>query len=174
MKRLSVSWTRSGDASNAALNAGSAGRLMSMASAVSAVIAPRSTTRARESERIMARPATRRSGILEAEDAAVDVVGEQLGVAAPVDHGLEDLARFALGQIVLELGEEAAFGRAVTRTFVEDPTDVRGQGHGTPQMVGEDLLAVMEVGGGKRLAGRQDLDVAAAHLGEAQKLERLD
>src|SRR5215469_1066114 len=96
MNKLNVSWTRSGDAPNSALSAGNAGRLISMASAVSAVIAPRSTTNARESERIMAAAAIRRSRILEAQDAAVDVIGEKLGIAAPVDHRLEDPPRLVL------------------------------------------------------------------------------
>src|SRR5215472_2948333 len=124
MNRLSVSCTRSGVASNSALKAGSAGRLISMASAVSAVIAPSSTTSMRDSERIMAAAVIRRSGILEAQHAAVDVVGEKLGITGPVDHRLED------------------------------------------------LLAVLEVSRGEGAACRQNLDVAAADLGESKELER--
>src|SRR5690348_18505416 len=123
MNRLSVSCTRSGVASNSALKAGSAGRLMSMASAVSAVIAPNSTTSTRDSERIMAGYASPRSGILEAQDAAVDVIGEELGVAPPVDHRFEDLPRLFLRDVILELGKETAFGRAVSRPFVEHAAD---------------------------------------------------
>src|SRR5487761_21565 len=173
MNRLSVSCTRSGDASNSALKAGSAGRLMSMASAVSAVFAPKSTTNTRESERIMAAAAVRRSGILEAQHAAVDVVGEELGIAGPVDHRLEDLPRFLFRQIIFEFGEEAAFGRAVARPLVEHAADVRGQRHRAPHMVVEDLLAVLEIGRGEGAAGRQNLDVAATDLRETEKLERL-
>src|SRR6185437_6959632 len=134
MNRLSVSCTRSGEAPNSALKAGSAGKLMSMASAVSAVIAPRSTTSARESDRIMAAAAIRRSGVFEAQDAAVDVVGEELGISAPIDHCFEDLACLVLGEIILELGKEAAFGRAVPGPFVEHAADVRRQRHRAPQL----------------------------------------
>src|SRR5215469_10091280 len=141
MNRLSVSCTRSGDASNSVLKAGSAGRLMSMASAVSAVIAPKSTTDTRESERIMAAAVTRRSGVLEAQHAAVDVVSEELGIAGPVDHRLEDLPCFLLGQIIFEFGEETAFGCAVSGPLVEHTADVRGQRHGAPHVVIEDQLA---------------------------------
>src|SRR5579864_5843860 len=162
MNRLSVSCTRSGVAANSALKAGNAGRLMSMASAVSAVIAPKSTTNTRESERIMAAAAVRRSGILEAQHAAVDVVGEELGIASPVDHRLEDLPRFLLREIILEFGEEAAFGRAMSGPLVEHTADVRGQRHGAPQMVVEDLLAVLEIGRGEGAAGLQNLNIAAA------------
>src|SRR5690348_5143632 len=169
MNRLSVSCTRSGVASNSGLKAGRAGRLMSMASAVSAVIAPRSATNARESERIMTAAAIRRSGAFEAQDAAVDVVGEELGIPAPVDHRLGDLARLFLGEIDLEFGKEAAFGRAVSRSFVEDTPDMRGQRHCAPHVVIEDLLARLEIGGGKSVAGRQNFDVAAAGLGEAEE-----
>src|SRR5690348_13019856 len=172
MNRLSVSCTRSGVATNSALKAGSAGRLMSMASAVSAVIAPSSATSTRESERIMAKEAVRRSRILEAQHAAVDVVGEELGVAGPIDHRLEDLPRFLLRQIIFELDEEAAFGRAVSRSFVQNPPNVRGERHGGPHVVVEDLLAVLEIGRSKGAARRQNLDVAANDLGQTEKLER--
>src|SRR5215472_16427497 len=167
MNRLSVSCTRSGVASNSALKAGSAGRLISMASAVSAVIAPSSTTSMRDSERIMAAAVIRRSGILEAQHAAVDVVGEKLGITGPVDHRLEDLPRFLLRQVIFEFDKETAFGRAVSRPLVEHAADMGGQRHRASHVIVEDLLAVLEVSRGEGAACRQNLDVAAADLGES-------
>src|ERR1051326_6860443 len=106
--------------------AGSEGRLISTASAGMPASAPNSTVRPQDwgfsmSIRGLA------SGVFEAQHAAIVVVGEELGIARPVDHGLEHLARILLAQMVLELAQEPAARRGVTGPIVKHAADMRDQ-----------------------------------------------
>src|SRR5271169_268770 len=101
MNRLSVSWTLCGLAASSRVRVGSAGRLMSMASAVVAASAPSSSVSPQDSGLSIDSAGT--SGILEAENRRVVIVGEELGVARPIDGGIEDVAGVLLAQVVLEL-----------------------------------------------------------------------
>jgi len=53
------------------------------------------------------------------------VVGEHFSLAAPADDGAQRLLRGVLGDAVLELVEEAALRRGVTRTLIERAANVR-------------------------------------------------
>src|SRR5437879_3953339 len=64
-----------------------------------------------------------RSRVLEAQHLAVVVVGEELGVAAPVDDRLEQLVGLLLVEMVLELPLEPRLGGAVAGALVEDAAD---------------------------------------------------
>src|SRR5579883_3585076 len=112
--------------------------------------------------------------ILETQHAAIIVIGEELGIAAPIDHGLEHFGRLLLAQMIFELGEEAPFRRAVAGTLVEHLADMRGERNAEAELLGKDLLPVLHLAFGEGAADRRHPDVAAADLREAQKLQRLD
>src|SRR6185437_3241650 len=138
MNRLSVSWTRSGEAANERDSVGSAGRLISVAKAVIAVSAPRRAVKGSEPGLSIA---PRSGRIFEAQHAAIVIIGEELGVAAPIDHRLEHFGRLLLGEVILELGEEASFGRAVAGPLVQHLADMGGKRNVAAELIGEDLLA---------------------------------
>ena len=69
--------------------------------------------------------------------------------SVPVDHRLQHLMRFLLGELILELGKETPLGRAVAGTLVQHFADMRGQRNLAAQLVGEDLLARLQVGLGE-------------------------
>src|SRR5579859_4184245 len=148
MNRLSVSCTLCGLAASSRVSVGSAGRLMSIASAVMPASAPNRRVRPQDSG-FSIDPAGA-SGVLEAEHAAVVVVGEELGVARPVDDGLEHLARVLLAQVILELAQEPAAGRGVAGPLVQHAPDMRDQRHRAQEVLAEDLLALLHVRLGER------------------------
>src|SRR5260370_3135482 len=129
MNRLSVSCTLFGLAWKRLVIVGSDGRLMSIASAVMPASAPNSAVRPQDWGFSMGRVGRPASGVFQAQHAAVVVVGEELGIARPVDHGLEHLARVLLAQIVLELAQEPNARRSVAWPLVEHAPDMRDQRH---------------------------------------------
>src|SRR5260221_12208089 len=101
---------------------------------------------------VVYRQSPRRAGsapalrVLQAQHLAVVVVGEELGVAAPVDDRLQELVGLLLVEMVLELPQEPCLGGAVAGPLVEDAADMRGErgvGHG---MLAEDALAALGIG----------------------------
>src|ERR1700680_851670 len=65
--------------------------------------------------------------VLQAEQAAFLVVGEFLGIAAPIDHGTERGFGILLGHEVLELRTEPRVRRCVARPLVKDAPDKGGE-----------------------------------------------
>src|SRR5580704_6183409 len=137
--RLSVSCTLCGLVLKLLVMVGSDGRLMSTASAVMPASAPSSTVRPQDWGFSMS---IRRSasGVLEAQNAAVVVVSEELRIARPVHHGLEHFARVLLAQMVFELAEEPGAGRGMAGPLVEHAPDMCDQRHRAQQVLGEELL----------------------------------
>jgi hypothetical protein len=66
----------------------------------------------------------KQSEIFQAQHFVIVIVGEDLGVAAPVDHGIEHALGLLLGQVILEFAQEAGGRRAVPRTLVEDAANM--------------------------------------------------
>src|SRR5215470_17414013 len=151
MNRLSVSCTLCGLAASSRVSVGKAGRLISMASAVIAASAPSSRVRLQDSG--LSIDAAGTSGVLEAQRAAVVVVGEELGIARPVHHGLEHLARVLLAQVVFQLAEEPAARRGVAGPLVEHAPDMRDQRYRAQEVLAEHLFPLLHVRLGKRAAG---------------------
>ncbi len=113
-------------------------------------------------------------GVVEAEDFGVVVVGVNLGVAAPVDGGVEHAAGFVFAEVIFQFGEKARVGRAVVETLVEHRADARHQRHPLDQVAGENLLALLQTAIDKGASGGQQHDVAIFHLGEAEQFHAFD
>src|SRR6185312_107633 len=64
--------------------------------------------------------------------------------------------------------------RAVPWPLVEHAADMGGERDVLQHRLGEDLLAALHVGVGIGAAGGGEVDVAAADMGKAQQLQRLD
>ena len=88
-------------------------------------------------------------------------------------HGLEGLLGVVLAHEILQLLGEAGGAGAVVGAFVEHPLDQRGQRHVGDKVLGEEVLAVLQVALGEAAAGWGELDVALRDLGEAQQLQCL-
>src|SRR5947209_8798029 len=67
--------------------------------------------------------------IFEAQDLVVIVVGENLGVPAPVDNGVEHALGLLFREMILEFAQEACRRRAVTGALIEHPADMGRQRH---------------------------------------------
>ena len=111
--------------------------------------------------------------IFEAEGLGVLVIGEELAVAAKVDHSAHGALGVVLGHVVFQLLAEAGGRRAVRGALVEHLANAGGERDIGEQMVAEQLFAMIDVGLDEALAGRRQLDVALLKFGEAQQLQGL-
>ena len=67
------------------------------------------------------------------------MIGEDLGVTAPVGDGLERLLGVVLRHVIAEFVTEPPRWRLLTRPVVEHPSYVPGQGHEAQQMLRKEL-----------------------------------
>src|SRR5713226_581386 len=86
-----------------------------------------------------------RSEILQAQHFGIVVVGENLGVPAPIDDGLQHPFRVLLRQVILELAHKSCGGGAVARTLVEDAPDMGSERDVLQERFGKHRFALEHV-----------------------------
>ena len=118
--------------------------------------------------------ATLFQGVGHHKAAAARIEVEQLGIAAPVDGGLDLALRLLFAELLVEHVEEKLFGNGVVALGLEGAANLAQQQHVLDGSVAEQLLLAQNLGVGELLAGRGDGCVAFFDLEEAQQLRRID
>src|SRR5581483_11189335 len=106
--------------------------------------------------------------VLETESLRLLVIGEQLGVAAPGDDGLQRLVGIFLRHVVFQLVAETRGRRGVGGALVEHALDQAHHRHEGDEMLGEQLLARIGLEMGEALARLGEHEVAVLELREMQ------
>src|SRR5260363_289986 len=108
--------------------------------------------------------------VFQTEGLRLVVIGKNLRITAPVNHGIERLLRVAIREKIFQLLRKAHARRAMAGPFVPHAPDARRERYVREQMFSEQLFAFLCAVFGELYGGRREQNIALAHVSKIQVL----